>query len=174
MMKFFATTLMSFIFFIPSGFANDGKLMLDKLRMDYNITLGDSACDELLYIDSGKDVQSMHGYPCYHRTGRYTMSLFGPAGTTVTLFGKHSFEKERGYLIIKKKDDGLVWILDLEDFPHREWFNSMATKDSGAYEAFYNSAPIFEQNVSSIKWGNWWSGEQPLEGTNNFTLGTIE
>jgi len=174
-MKIFATTLTLFIFFTSSGFASDGELMLDKLRMDYNINLGDSACDELMYIDSGKDVPDMQdGYPCYQRTGRYTMTLSGPAGTTVTLFGKHSFEKERGYLVIKKKDDRLVWILDLEDFPHRQWFVSMATKDSGAYETFYNSAPIFEQNVSSIKWGNWWFGGLPSEGINNLSMGKIE
>jgi len=161
--KVIVTVLILFILFVPSVFANDEKLMLDKLRLDFHISLGDSACDELMYIDSGKDVKDMRGYSCYHRTGRYTMALFGPAGTMVTLFGKHSFDKERGYLTIRKKDDKLVWILDLEDFPHRQWFNSMATKDSGAYEAFYNSAPIFEQNVSSIKWGNWWRGKEPPE-----------
>lgn len=163
MNKVLVTALIFFIFPVPSGFASDEKLMLDKLRLDFHISLGDSACDELMYIYSGKDIQDMRGYPCYHRTGRYTMALFGPAGTMVTLFGKHSFDKERGYLVIKKKDDKLVWILDLEDFPHRLWFNSIATKDSGAYEAFYNSAPIFEQNVSSIKWSNWWSGKEPSE-----------
>ena len=164
MIKIILTTIIFYVIFIPSSFANDGKLMLDKLRMDYNISLGDSACDELFYIESGKDIPNMRGYyPCYHRTGRYTMTLFGPAGTTVTLFGKHSFDKERGYLIIRKKDDKLVWILDLEDFPNQQWFNSMAVKKSGAYEAFYNSAPIFEQNVSSIKWGNWWRGKESLK-----------
>ena len=163
MNKIIVTTLIFFIVFIPSVFANNTELMLDKLRMDYNISLGDSACDELMYIDSGKDVQDMRGYPCYHRTGRYTMALFGPAGTMVTLFGKHSFYKERGYLTIRKKDDKLVWILDLEGFPNQQWFNSMAVKKSGAYEAFYNSAPIFEQNVSSIKWGDWWRGKEPFK-----------
>jgi len=163
MIKIFASTLIFFIFFIPSGFASDGKLMLDKLVMDYTISVGDSSCDRLMYIDSGEDVRSMHAYPCYYRTGRYNMSLFGPAGTTVTLFGKQSYEKEKGYLIIKKKDDRLVWILDLEDFPNRKWVNKMAAKDSGAYEAFYSSAPIFEQNVSSVKWGNWWHANQPPE-----------
>jgi len=162
MNKVIVSALIFFIFFIPSAFANSGKLMLDKLRMDFNISLGDSACDELLYIELGKDIPNMRRYyPCYHRTGRYTMTLSGPAGTIVTLFGKHSFDKERGYLTIKKGDGKLVWILDLEGFPHREWFNSIATNDSGAYEAFYNSAPIFEQNVSSIKWGRWWPGKEP-------------
>lgn len=175
MMKFFAATLITLILFVPSGFASAGELMLDKLRMDYNITLGDSACDELEYIESGKDIPDLgRFYPCYLRTGRYTMTLSGSAGTTVTLFGKHFFGQERGYLIIKKKDDRLIWILDLEDFPHRQWLNSVATNDSGAYEAFYSSAPIFEQNVSSIKWGSWWSGEQPPGGTKNITMGAME
>jgi hypothetical protein len=157
------TALIFFFFFVPSVFANDGELVLDKLIMDYNLIVGDSVCGELIHIDSGKDVEDMRENRCYHRTGKYTMALSGPAGTMVTLFGKHSFNKERGYLTIRKKDDNLAWIVDLEDFPHRLWFNSIATKDSGAYDAFYHSAPIFEQNVSSIKWGNWWSGEEPSE-----------
>ena len=163
MNKNFIVTLIFFVLFIPPVFAEDGQLMLDKLRMSYNITLGDSACNELMYIDSGKNIPNMREFPCYLRTGRYTMTLFGAAGTTVTLFGKHSYGLEWGYLIIKKKDKRPVWILDLEDFPQRKWLDSIATKESGAYEAFYNSAPIFEQNVSSIKWNKWWSGEHPPE-----------
>lgn len=154
MNKLTTTALIFFLFFTASVFASDGELVLDKLRLDFNISLGDSACDELLYIASGKDIQDLRGTPCYHRSGRYTMTLSGPAGTTVTLFGKQSFDKERGYLTIKKEDDKLVWILDFEDFPHRQWFNSLATKKSGAYQAFYSSAPIFDQNITSVKWGS--------------------
>ncbi len=161
--KIIVTALFFFISFVPPGFANEGKLMLDKILMDFNLAVGDSACDEIMSIDSGKDVEDMRQYRCYHRTGKYTMALIGPAGTLVTLFGKYSFNKERGYLIVRKKDDKLVWILDLEDFPHRRWVNSIATTDSGAYDTFYSSAPIFEQNVSSIKWDHWWNGKEPSE-----------
>ena len=159
----FATALFSFVFFVPSGFANEGQLVLEKLVTDLHIAEGDSACDEMVYLDSGKDLKSMHGYRCFYPTGKYTMRLSGPAGTLVTIFGKNSFSKERGYLVIRKKDDRMVWILDLEDFPHRKWFNSVATDDSGAFDAFYSAAPIFEQNVSSVKWDNWWEGQEPAE-----------
>lgn len=153
--KIFWIFLFSCLFISKIVFAGEGELVLDKLRLDFNISLGDSSCDELMNFASGKDFPDMRVLDCYHRTGKYTMTLTGPPGTTVTLFGNVSYGKERGYLIIKKKDDRQVWLLDLEDFFPDRWLQVEAQRQSGAYEAFYHAAPIFSQNVSSIKWGPW-------------------
>jgi hypothetical protein len=151
-----------FCMLIPTlSFANKGQLMLDKVRLDINISIGDSACDELQYIDIGKNVPDMRDFPCYARTGKYNVTLTGSADTTLTLFGSFIYGSENGFLVIRKKDDRPVWILHLEDFPAGKWSSQEASKDSGAFDVFYSAAPIFEQNVSSIKWGQWWQGEQP-------------
>ena len=142
-------------------FADEGELVLDKLRLDIHINLGDSSCDELLNIASGNDIPDMRVFDCYHRTGKYTMTLTGPPGTMVTLFGNFSYGKERGYLIIRKKDDRQIWLLDLEDSSPDGWIQVEARRQSGAYEAFYHAAPIFSQNISSIKWGRWWTKDGP-------------
>lgn len=163
--KLFFAPVMAILLSANLAFAGEGQLMLDKLRLPFNISLGDSACDELMYIDSGKDIADMRSFPCYSRSGRYTAALNGPPGATVTLFGYFSYGKERGYLIIKKKDARQVWILNLENFPHDQWVTIEAQRQSGAYEAYYHPAPIFEQNVSSIKWGIWWPAGGPANGS---------
>ncbi len=161
--KILLASLIALIQYSGFAWANEGQLMLDKLRLDFNISLGDSACDELMYVDSGKDIPNMRDFPCYHRSGKYTAALTGPSGTTVTLFGNVAYTKERGYLIIKKKDARQVWILDLEDFPHEQWVTIEGERQSGAFEAYYHPTPIFQQNISSIKWGAWWSEEGPVK-----------
>lgn len=137
------------------------ELVLDKLRLDIHYSQGDSACDELMHIRSENNVPDMRHFDCYARTGKYTMVLSGPVGTTVTLFGNPQYGKERGYLVITKTDDRPIWILNLENFPDKQWFANNAERQSGAYDAFYQEAPIFKRNVTSIKWGKWWEGEKP-------------
>jgi len=159
--KLIWTILIGCICISKMVFADEGQLVLDKIRLDFQISLGDSACDELMNISSGKDILDMRSFACYHRTGKYTMTLAGPPGTTVTLFGNTAYGKERGYLIIKKKDDRQVWLLDLEGFPSDRWLQVDAKRQSGAYDVFYHSAPIFNQNVSSLKWGEWWPKDGP-------------
>jgi hypothetical protein len=145
---------------IPTmSFSSSGQLMLDKVRLDININRGDSACSVLEYVDVGKDVPDMRDFQCYARSGKYNVTLRGPADTTLSLFGSFEYGSERGFLVIRKKDDRQVWILHLEDFPSGKWSSQEATRDTGAYDVFYSAAPIFEQNVSSIKWGQWWQGD---------------
>ncbi|MFQ5450571.1 MAG: hypothetical protein ACE5E9_08060 [Nitrospinaceae bacterium] len=166
--KYIVAVLASFFIFPTLVSANLGQLTLDKLRLDFNVSLGDSACDELWSFDAGKDVADLREeYPCYNRTGKYTLTLSGPPGTTVTLFGEFNYGKGRGYLIIKKMDDQPVWILDLEPSQKAKWFQSPAERTSGAYEAYYHPAPIFREHVSSFKWGKWWTGESPVGGPAN-------
>ena len=95
----------------------------------------------------------MRDKPCFLRDGKYTLTLTGPPGTNVTLFGKFNFKKGNGFLTIKKKDNRKIWLLDLIYFPAGQWFYTEATEDSGAYETFYNPSPNFEESIYSIKWG---------------------
>lgn len=152
--KIFWILLIVCLCFSKTVFASEGQLVLDKVVLKSDSTIGDSSCDELMNIASGKDVPDMRRiYPCYERTGIYTATLAGPPGTTVTLFGSFTYGKERGYLTIKKTDDRQVWLLDLEDFSSDQWLKREAQKQSGAFEFFYHAGPIFSQNISSIKWG---------------------
>jgi len=119
-------------------------------------------CEALFYVDSGKDVADMRrDFRNYYCEGMYTLTLDGPAGATVTLFGSYNFGQERGYLVLRKKDDRKIWLLELEDHPINQWSAVEANAQSGAYEAFYYPAPNFRRNVSSVKWDQWWSGAVP-------------
>jgi hypothetical protein len=119
-------------------------------------------CDDLFYVDSGEDVANMsREFPYFYCQGMYTLTLDGPPGTTVTLFGNFSYRQERGYLVLRKKDAQKVWILELEEFPGNQWSTVEAEPKSGAYEAYYYPAVNFRRNVSSVKWGQWWSGTVP-------------
>ena len=119
-------------------------------------------CEALFYVDSGKDVADMRrDFRNYYCEGMYTLTLDGPAGATVTLFGSYNFGQERGYLVLRKKDDRKIWLLELEDHPINRWSAVEANAQSGAYEAFYFPAPNFRRNVSSVKWNQWWSGAVP-------------
>jgi hypothetical protein len=131
------------------------ELVMHKEVMYWSSTnYDDSACNELIIIEAGRDVPDMRDELCSYINGKFSLTLSGPPGTTITFFGKYNFKKENGFLIIKKKDDRKLWLLDLIAFPAGQWFSSEANEDSGAFEAFYNASPIFEESVSSIKWGN--------------------
>ena len=119
-------------------------------------------CDQLYYVDSGEDVADMRrDFPYYFCEGMYTLTLDGPPGTTVTLFGSYSYNQERGYLVLRKTDSQKIWLLELEEFPHNQWSSIAANSKSGAYEVFYYPAPNFRRNVSSVKWGQWWPETVP-------------
>ena len=151
----FLTTLSYLICFPGLGSAKD-ELVMHKEVMYWSASnnYDDTACNELIKIDAGRDVADMRDEHCAQRNGKFSLTLSGPPGTTVTFFGNFNFKKENGFLIVKKKDDRKLWLLDLSDFPAGQWFSSEANKHSGAFEAFYNASPIFEESVSSIKWGN--------------------
>jgi hypothetical protein len=102
----------------------------------------------------GRDVSDMRDEPCGYSDGMFSLILSGPPETSVIIFGDYNFKKENGYLIIKKKDDIVIWLLDLISFPANQWFTSKANDNSGAFETFYSESPTFEQLVSSIKWEN--------------------
>ena len=148
--------ILSFLFCFPSfGFAKNELVMRKEFLYWTNSgKTGAFSCYWMIRIDEGQDVPDMRKEPCGNNDGKFSFTLSGPPGTTVTFFGKYNFEKGNGYLTIKKKDDRMIWLLDMISFPAGQWHFSEATDDSGAFEAFYQASPIFEQSVSSIKWGN--------------------
>jgi len=153
--KIFIAAL-SFLICLPSlGSAKDELVMFKEVMYwSGSFNYDDSACNQLIFVEVGRDVPDMRKEKCAYGDGKFSFTLSGPPGTTVTFFGKYGFEKGNGFLTIKKTDDQKLWLLDLTAFPPGEWFTSEANDDSGAFEAFYNASPIFEQSVSSIKWGD--------------------
>ena len=139
----FTITLIFLFGFTNCSFAKDG-IVLRKETMYWAVT-----------IEVGRDVADMRDEPCSLRDGKFSFTITGPTGTTVTLFGRYNFKKGNGFLIIKKKDDKKIWLQDIIDLPPDQWFYSEANDDSGAFDAFYNPSPMFEQSLHSIKWGEY-------------------
>ena len=156
--KVFIIFVIFIICFPIAGLAKD-ELVMEKELMYWAINgqSGDSACFQLIYIEVGRDVPDMRDElldaNCSLTDGKYSLTLTGPLGTTVTFFGRYNFKKGNGFLTIRKKDDQKLWLWDLTAFPTGQWNTSEATDNSGAFESFYNPSPMFEQQVSSIKWG---------------------
>ena len=156
--KVFIIFVIFIIWFPIVGLAKD-ELVMEKELMYWAINgqSGDSACFQLIYIEVSRDVPDMRdelqAAACGLKDGKYSLTLTGSPGTTVTFFGNYNFKKGNGSLTIRKKDNQKLWLLDLTDFPAGQWHTSEATDDSGAFESFYNPSPMFEQQVSSIKWG---------------------
>ena len=148
----FTITLIFLMGFTNCTFAKD-KIVLRKETMYWAVTIDDDVCYKLIDIEVGRDVPDMRDEPCSLRDGKFNFTITGPPGTTVTLFGKYNFKKGNGFLIIKKKDDKKIWLQDIIAFPPDQWFYSEANEDSGAFDAFYNPSPMFEQSLYSIKWG---------------------
>ncbi len=150
----FTITLIFLFGFANCSFAKDG-IVLRKETMYWAVTIDDDVCYKLIDIEVGRDVADMRDEPCSLRDGKFSFTITGPTGTTVTLFGRYNFKKGNGFLIIKKKDDKKIWLQDIIDLPADQWFYSEANDDSGAFDAFYNPSPMFEQSLHSIKWGEY-------------------
>ena len=110
-------------------------------------------CEDIFIIKKGKDAADLRLMNNYFCEGEYTLTLDGPPGTTVTLYGQFFFEDDLGSLTLTKTDDRQAWIWDLEDFPDRKWVVAGANRSTGAYEVFYRSAPNFKMHLGSVKWG---------------------
>lgn len=109
-------------------------------------------CSEVFNIKKGydyPDLREMRNYIC---EGEYSLTLDGPPGTTVTVYGQFFFGEDHGYLTLTKTDHRRVWLWDLEDFPDDKWVVSNANKDTGAYEVFYHAGPNFKMSLGSVKW----------------------
>lgn len=117
-------------------------------------------CADLVSIKNNKDWADFQPYNLTTRDGYFTVNLNGPAGTSVTLYGQEEYRKNRGYLIIIKKDSSMIEIEDLEAFTPGKW--TEVDKEKGAYSAFYQPHQNFKTLVSSVKWGKWWDGATPV------------
>ena len=148
----FLTALTVLIGFPGLSFGKD-EMVMRKEPLDWAVTRDGDVCYRLFSIKVGDDVPDMRDQPCFFRDGKYTLTLTGPTGTTVTLFGKFNFKKGNGFLTIKKKDHRKIWLLDLIYFPAGQWYTSEGNENSGAFETFYNPSPMFEESIFSIKWG---------------------
>ena len=118
-------------------------------------------CDALYDVKAGKNVSDMRDFRQFFCEGRYTLTLKGKKGTTVTLFGQFNYKKGAGFMVIVKNDKRKIWLDDLEDFPSGKWVNFKANRDTGAYQIYYKSVSRFSENISSIQWGTWWKGGNP-------------
>ena len=147
-------TISSFISCFPnSSFARNELIMTKEVMYWATCSRNsDSPCSRRIKIEIGRDVSDMRDEPCGYSDGTFSLTLSGPPETTVIIFGDYNFKKENGYLIIKKKDDIVIWLLDLISFPANQWFATKANDNSGAFETFYSASPTFEQFVSSVKW----------------------
>lgn len=126
---------------------------MEKEVMYWTLGRTETACTPSIIIEAGRDVPDLRDEICGSVFGKFSITLSGPPGTTVTLFGNYNFSEDNGFLIIRKNDDQMLWLHDLVAFPAGQWSSSKADKDSGAFEAFYKASPIFEESVSSVKWG---------------------
>jgi hypothetical protein len=142
-----------------------GALVLFKIPIYEFEDARKLGCTELYDVKFGENVSDMRGFPNRNAfcQGRYEMTVRGEKGRTVTLYAQFNFGQEGGFLVVKKTDDKMVWIADLEYLPPGKWTTVPATRQSGGYEAFYHNGSGFDQNLSSIKWGQWWQGDIPRQ-----------
>jgi hypothetical protein len=140
-----------------------GALVLNKIPIYEFEDARKLGCTELYDVKFGRNVPDMRSFPNRNAfcQGRYEMTVRGEKGRTVTLYAQYNFGQEGGFLVVRKTDDQLVWISDLEDLPSGKWTTIPASRQSGGYEAFYHDGSGFDQNLSSIKWGRWWQGDIP-------------
>ena len=138
------THLMAIVNITEDSFSDGGRYLDLESAVNHS----------LLCVEEGANIHSvkqrlMNNYFC---EGEYTLTLDGPPGTTVTLYGQFFFEDDLGSLTLTKTDDRQVWIWDLEDFPDRKWVVAGANRSTGGYEVSYRSAPNFKMHLGSVKW----------------------
>lgn len=137
--------------------ASESELTIYMEVLYYNISMTTVDCDRLIYIQAGKNLSSFNNLPCHLRDGKVTATLTGPAGTSVTLFGNLTYGQDKGYIVIRKTDERMIWLRDLMDFPDSKWKTIEGDSESGGYEVFYKAGPAFDSNIASLKWGQWWA-----------------
>lgn len=138
-----------------------GALVLHKEPLFEYGDRGSSECDARYDVKAGENVSDMRDFSQYFCEGRYSLTLKGNKGTTVTLFGQFKYKKNAGFMVVVKKDRRKIWVDNLEDVPSGKWVNVKANRDTGAYAIYYQSKPRFSENISSIQWGRWWKGKIP-------------
>ena len=163
-MKYKTITVVGLILFLAGTLQASeqrGALVLNKIPIYEFEDAKRLGCTEMYDVKYGRNVDDMREFRNFHCQGRYEMTLRGEKGRTVTLYAQFNFGKKGGFLVVRKKDDKNIWIHDLENLPSGRWTTIPANHQSGSYEAFYRSASGFDQNISSLKWGQWWQGGTP-------------
>gem|GEM_PF-555546 len=113
-------------------------------------------CADFINLRQNENCDDFSQFNLYQQSGNYQLDLFGPKGTTVTLFGMQDFDIERGFIIVTKRDNLPVEIVDLENFSPEIWVDVRRKGKKGAYTAYYQSYRNFKNNVGSVGWGQWW------------------
>ena len=127
------------------------KLTLFKSIEDQRaIIMKGRLCKTFLFTK--KDLSSLSKMRNRFCEGEYSLSLDGPAGTTVTLYRQYFFGKGRGYLVSIKTDDKKIRGSNIDIFPAERWTIFQANKDTGGYEAFLKPSPHFKTNLASVQW----------------------
>ena len=163
-MKYKYITVIGLILFLAGTLQASeqrGELVLNKIPIYEFEDAKRLGCTEIYDVRYGRDVADMREFRNYHCQGRYEMQVRGEKGRTVTLYAQFNFGQGNGFLVVRKTDDQLVWIYDLEDLRPGQWTTVPASRQSGGYEAFYHGGSGFDQNLSSIKWDQWWQGDIP-------------
>jgi hypothetical protein len=153
--------LIGILFSTAQAVEQRGALVLNKIPLYEFEDARQLSCTEMYDVKQGRNVADMREYRNYFCQGRYEMTLRGEKGRTVTLYAQFNFGQKGGFLVVRKMDDRLIWIPDLENLPAGRWTTIPASRQSGSYEAFYRKAWGFDQNISSVKWGQWWQGDAP-------------
>ncbi|MZH03034.1 MAG: hypothetical protein F3745_06480 [Nitrospinae bacterium] len=130
-----------------------GELVLYRETFDpFTIFRSGRICENVFYLERGRNAEDLRDMRNKFCEGEYSMTLDGPPGTTVTLYGQFFYGEERGAITVTKTDNRQVWIWDLEDFPDRKWVVAEANKSTGGYEVFYKAVTNFKNNIGSVKW----------------------
>ena len=164
-MNFRFLFLLAFFLLQAISFAEAGEMA--KLTLIKGPDLGGHGsimddCEGRLTLKENNNAEDLRrSLAEYFCEGEYSIVLDGPAGKIVTLFGSFYFKKERGFLIIRKKDSKGIWVEELQAYPERKWHSVPAEGMYGSFEVFYVPAPRFRTRISSIKWGKWWEGPLP-------------
>ena len=160
------TVLGAFAAAAQAGTAQSELTLYKDPVYEFNSPRHHGLCEGLFYLKEGRDTPDLRDdFQYYHCEGKHTLTLDGPKNKMVTLFGGFKYGQEGGYLVLRKTDAGKVWITDLMDFPSGQWVKVPPQEwmgvEYGAYEVFYHAAPLFDQNISSLKWGQRRQGDKP-------------
>ncbi len=147
-------------FTVTATAASPAELLLWKKDPYFNGACGH--CADFFNIRENDNPADLTLFELYTQSGYYYIDLNGPAGTTVTLFGKQKHSPDRGFLIVRKKDDAPIGVEDLESFLPNRWVEVAAeNSSSGAYSVWYQPYGGFKNNVESVRWGHWWTELPP-------------
>ncbi len=148
------------VFSVSATASNPAELLLWKQDPYFYGACGH--CADFISIRETDRSADFTEYSLYTQTGYYYIDLNGPAGTTVTLFGKQKHSPDRGFLVVRKKDSAPVAVADLESFPPNRWVEVAAeNSSSGAYSVWYQPYGGFKNSVESVRWGQWWTELPP-------------